>query len=47
LALHLAFGTQLTLVMRTLSTCGLAVARLFAGGGFVGAAGLAPPLTPP
>jgi hypothetical protein len=46
LPLHLLVGTQLTLVMRTLSTCGLLVARLFATGASAGA-GLAPPLTLP
>lgn len=43
--LHLALGTQLTLVMRTLSTCGLDVARPLLAGAV--ATGPAPPLTPP
>ncbi|HEY1450740.1 MAG TPA: hypothetical protein VGF47_07285 [Solirubrobacteraceae bacterium] len=43
--LHLASGTQLTLVIRTVSTCGLAAVRLLLAG--AGAVGPAPPLIVP
>src|ERR1700759_4288747 len=45
LPLHFDFGTQLTLVMRTVSTCGLVAVRVLAAGS--GAVGPAPPLTLP
>jgi hypothetical protein len=45
LPLHFAFGTQLTLVIRTVSTCGLVAVRVLVAGD--GAVGPAPPLTLP